>query len=224
MTQLIARAGQWLTKKLPDDGPLLGWLRCVVKRIELLSLNRLFNFLAERLFPREGGHSPEWVSDFYVIAVLLIAVWSVAAAAASPPLFSCLWLLTVAWPIYRLAELLLFVVAWTFVHEADLRSIRRSLLAFLINILEVAMLIATLEVVVGPTAGPRDDRWLAAYNSGVSIIGLAAPTHPPTTAFGAIELARFAIGVILVLCVVGGLAGSAVRRALKEPPKAQPAA
>lgn len=53
---------------------------------------------------------------------------------------SWLFLLCAAWPVYRLYELALFVFGWIFVHTRPIYSILRSLLTFLLNLIEIAIL------------------------------------------------------------------------------------
>jgi hypothetical protein len=161
--------------------------------------------------------SRKWVSEFWVLFCLILAI---SALASTRPLAGssftvsniALWVLCVLWPLLRLLDISHFVLDWVFVAEAPLHSTSRSLLSFLINLLEVAALLVAVDTALSHVAPA--DRTAAMYQALVAMITIAQPSAGQPFAHMWVEQFRFWFGLLLMLCVVGSLAGGVLRRSL----------
>lgn len=202
---------------LSGEGLFLGVLRFFVEKIyPYTSVNTGFKWACRRYFPRQladgSTKSPAWASETYIIVALGVAIWGFAEARVCITCSQQLVLLLLIWPIYRLYELAGFILGWVFVDRSYIHSVPRSLLGFLLNILEVAILSTTLGVVLSASSGaPNGQDLLVAV---VAMVSIAPPTASESIQFR-MELLRFCFGLVMMLCVLGSLAGSIVRRSLE---------
>jgi|LGVE01.1.fsa_nt_gb hypothetical protein len=204
---------KWFTEKQPERGYLLGGLATLQHGLETtFSLNSRLNAAIRACVPQGHGKAPRWGSEFYV--VFAIAIATVAYYLATPTAgFQWLAFLTVVWPVYRIAEVIVFLVGWVFVHESKLHSIQRSLLIFFLNMIELSLLFGTLEVSIG-SGLPQVDKLNHFFDGLVSIVTIASPTAA-TSIQGAIEIIRLFASLLIVLVVVGSLAGGVLRRTVE---------
>jgi hypothetical protein len=210
-----------------DEGVLLWALRVLVDALGKVTPNAMVKrFVRRHMSVPDPGHpapdkppkTPRWVSEFWVLFCLLLAIASVSFATPLLPI-SFSWSLIglscicVVWPIVRLIDLTQFVVDWVFVSKASLHSIRRSLLSFLFNLFEVALLLASLRVSLSVTSAQATN-WVLAYEQLVSMITIAVPAQTVSFSQSLLEQFRFWFGLLVMLCIVGSLAGGVVRRSL----------
>lgn len=205
---------KWLTDNQPDRGYLLGTVVTVQSWLEkTFSLNDMLNTWIRAQIPQQHGKTQEWASEFYLLFALTLAL---IAFCFATPLTEWTWLvvLAVIWPVYRICEIFVFLVGWVFVHEGPLHSIQRSLLSFFLNLFELSFLFGALEISVG--AGlPQTGKSTYYFQGLVDIISIASPTIQISVQ-GVLEATRFFISLLLVLIVVGSLAGSMVRREVES--------
>ena len=203
----------WLTNKQPDRGYLLGGLAVLLRWLETTcSLNSRLNAAIRSRVPQSHGKAPRWASELYVVLAIAIAM---IAYSLSIPINEFQWLviLTVVWPVYRIAEVLVFLVGWVFVHEKKLHSIQRSLLKFILNMIELTLLFGTLEISIG--GGIAQMTKLNHFFDGiVSIATIASPTSGASIQ-GVLEVVRMFASLMIVVVVVGSLAGGILRRTVE---------
>lgn len=214
-----------IDRKQPDRGYWVGTLRCLTALWhERLSLG---SAVKRRALPRyvseEPGKAKAWVAELYATSAFLLAV--VAFLAASPLhhlsfATIALGLLTVVWPIYRALEILFLLLSWVFVDTSRLHSVQRSLLGFLLNIAEVSCLFGAVELSVGSKV--TSGRGQMFVDGMVDLVTLSHHDPISFSVDGTLEAMRILFGVLLVLVVVGSLAGGVARRTLVD--DAQPGA
>ena len=215
---------QRLDAAIPKDGIFLALLRRIVRMIEPWTPNALLKASIRRRVPlhipgEKEPKTPRWVSEAWVVLCLALAVIALLVAVpialiASNPIRVAIIIFSVFWPAIRLFELTLFVVGWIFVHDAPLHSIQRSLLSFLLNLFEVALLLAALGISVAHLSSAAP--WALAYVNMVSLLSLAPPNDALSGLGYHLEVFRFWFGLVVVLCIVSSLAGGIVRRTVPE--------
>jgi hypothetical protein len=215
---------QRLDAAIPKDGIFLALLRRTVRMIEPWTPNALLKASVRRRvrlhIPGEKEpKTPRWVSEAWVLLCLVLAAIALSIAAPIAQISSnsarvAVILLSVLWPAIRLFELTMFVVGWIFVHDAPLHSIQRSLLSFLLNLFEVALLLAALGISVAHLSSAAP--WTLAYGNMVSLLSLAPPSDAVSGLGYRLEVFRFWFGLVVVLCIVSSLAGGIVRRTVPE--------
>lgn len=87
-------------------------------------------------------------------------------------------------------------------------------MGFLLNLFEIAILTTTLKVSIAKLAVV--DRWDSVYNAFIAIVSITPPSATLEGLEYSIDLTRFGFGLVLMLCVIGGLAGGIVRRSLDD--------
>jgi hypothetical protein len=204
---------EWLTEKQPKQGYLLGGLKVTQQWLEIkCSLNSRINELIRAQIPQNHGKAPRWVSEFYLIFTIVIA--AIAYYLAVPVSgFQLIGILTVVFPLYLIAEVIVFLVGWVFVHETKLHSIERSLLAFILNMFELSLLFGTLEISIG-NGLPQNGKLRHFFDGLVNIATVASPTVL-TPIQGTLEIFRLFASLLLVLVIVGSLVGGVLRLTVK---------
>lgn len=207
----------FINRQQPKKGYTLGLLDSATKWWDThLSLGRKFSAWAIQYYPSsEQGKTREWVSEFYATSALLVA--AVGLVAAQPVTLSwaaVLTLFTVAWPIYRSLELLSLLIGWIFIHTAKLHTVQRSLFGFLLNIAELSCLFTALEISIG--GKPICSKVEAFVDGMVDLVTLSHHSPISFSVGGILEAIRIFFGVLIVLVVVGSLAGGVVRRTLAD--------
>jgi len=196
-------------------GIFLALLRITINFLEpRTSINRWLDWAYSRFFIRKppdvDAKAPAWISDVYFIITFTSAILGINLATNTVTCLSLLFIFIVIWPLYRLYEFALFVIGWIFVHSGPLRSIRRSLFGFFLNLFEIAILTTTLEIVIEKSNVV--DRWSLVFDAFTKMISITPPSVTSESFVYLIELTRFGFGVLLMLCVIGALAGNVVRR------------
>ena len=204
---------------LPQDGILLWGLRFLVTTLEPFTLNALLKKYIRRHavvnIPNEKPKTPRWVSEFWTILCLILAILGLHLAEPLQQMpFGVtqigMALLCLVWPFLRLAELVLFVIGWIFVYDDMLHSIQRSLLSFLINLFEVSLLLTTLSISLSPSL--LLDRWSEVYQTFFLMLTLSPPDPATHGSVYSLQVFRFWFGLVVVLCIIGSLAGGIIRR------------
>ena len=198
----------WLTQHQPHDGYLLGTLRFLERRWDRISLGSVLNRWVKRSFKAEEGKAPRWVSELYGVLCLVVAGTLFFLV---PPQARCFWLVLAAWAVYRVVDLLAFVVGWIFVHTDPLHSIQRSLLSFFLNIVELNLLFGFLDLVANGISDASRLQYLVTHLTAFATVSVIEVVGI-SSVVGVIELVRVFASLLLVLVIVGSLAGGVVRR------------
>lgn len=210
----MSRLADWLTAHQPKAGYLLGALSAVTSGWERISIAPILNRRVRRQHhPEHPDKAPRWVSELVVVAC--IGIGALYFALVQPVESSPLLCVLAIWPLYRVLDLLLFVIAWIFVHTAPLFSAQRSLLGFVLNIVELNLVFGVLNVLVTKEIPPSRLDYLMhritefATLNGSSAVGLSSLG-------GALELLWVFASLLLMLVVIGSLAGGVIRHTVNE--------
>ena len=161
--------------------------------------------------------APKWISESYGLAVLLFTGILFALVPVSA------W--SLGWGPWRILlllsalsglELTVFILGWALIHKAKLHNIRRSLLGFLVNFHSLSFITGSFDVAFAPAGAPvsRSDIYLDGITA-IATISQVSYTFD-TAAAEACNFARVFIGLLLVMVIVGSLAGSVVRKVIVE--------
>jgi hypothetical protein len=109
--------------------------------------------------------------------------------------------------VYLMLEIFVFTVKWIFVDIAPLEDVKRSLFFFFINIFEIALFSSIALILFGCTS---KSPWCAVYESFRSIfkIELFKISDHCTHAGKFVIHFQLIVGVLLIIVVIAGLAGS----------------
>jgi hypothetical protein len=140
--------------------------------------------------------SPRWVSELYQLVSVASAVALLFLAPNNPR-----WALfpIAVYCIWRLLEIFVFALHWVFVARDPVESFRRSLFAFLVNVLEVALFTSIL-MVIAQCTDRGVTRGQLLYSNLKSIFSFSVP---PDFGTGAVcwllPRAEVTIGWVLLL-------------------------
>src|SRR2546430_13668986 len=143
----------WLNHKFPIGlyrGPIK---RCLAWCDQTLSLNTRVKIRVHReLGVIDDTKSPEWISEVYQFASLVVAIALLIAACYAPRPIAYI---AASLALYRPFEITVFAVNWVFVHLPHVLSHNRSLAGFVTNIAEVVVFYATAYLGFGCISCPR---------------------------------------------------------------------
>src|SRR3990172_3779800 len=199
---------QRLDARQPRDGIWLGLLRS----IETLRASWSVVSIVNRGIERKSRRDHPWTTETLIPLLVLLDVCMLLIAR---PLTISWWLpvllLLQLWVLYRTLDIFLFAVGWVFVHRGALHSNRRSLLGFMLNLLELAILSASAKYTLLPT--PTDPKWRVVIVDFSRLITLSPPTFPEGVFASTqwVDVASVIPGAFLLLVILAGLAGSIVR-------------
>lgn len=225
---------------VPDETPttvaakgiLLPLVGTIVRGIRRFSLNRKIKDKAkeyQQVYHEEHKSikASPLASERYLLTALVLALVTLTfVRLPSQAMTWPFWLWHGFWCIvtwlsapYRLVELGGFVLGWLFVDRDKLHSVRRSLLGFLLNSLEISAWLVTLGIVVnvaihnGEQSTPiAAHPWETYFQTLADLLTFSPPNLRSGWWWGLVEFWRFGLGVFLVLCAVSSLAGNIVRR------------
>ena len=197
----------------PEDSILLNVVRSLLDTLEKwTTLNGWFKWVwrscLKQCTSKQDAELPSCASDLYVILCLVIAVISLQTASSGIVWPSWAFFVVVMWPLLRLYDLLIFVLCWIFVHTGFIRAARRSLLIFVLNLLEIAILTTALRVWIGTSAS--SDRWGSVADAFFAMVSITAPTSSASGSEYLVEVTQFGLGTFLMLCAIGSLVGEIV--------------
>ena len=161
---------------------------------------------------KANDRAPAWVSEGYQLASLILAFVLIAAAPHSNSFFK---LLMVIVALIRLADILIFILAWVFVHQRDIRSHRRSLAGFMVNFLEVVVFYGLIYICLGLVKGtaPISTALYSSIRTSVTI-GPASTLEPPDCPYAGFVIgSQIVLSFVLFSIVVSNVVGEIQRRA-----------
>ena len=194
------------------QGLFIAATKALLTRLKHLSLARA---IALRISSPHGQFEqkvPAWIGDAYVCLTALFAFTIVAIDPSN-------WGL---WPrrlvtlilTYRALELLVFLLCWLLVDSGPLHSYRRSVIAFGVNVLEMALVATALDQTLGCSA---TGGFAAFWTHLTGMVGLDGSGLADRS--GACRLVlegRFLFSGVILLLVVGTVAGGLMREEVKH--------
>ena len=186
--------------------PLFCWIIDTV--YNRLSLGRFFN-----VWLANGGEAPRGASELYQFALVIVGlawVWLVDSP-IHPALTSWpLQFVGILVALYWITELFVFSLHWAFVAKGPLVAARRSLAAFMLNLIEIALFFA----IVFALADCRDSDmagWLTVYDSITSVFNLQLVTVRDTLGCHIAAHYEIIVAGILLVIIIASLVGAVVR-------------
>ena len=110
-------------------------------------------------------------------------------------------------PSLFVLELFLFALHWAFVSEG-IADARRSLATFLVNLLEIGLLFAIIQILAG--CATRATAWGTLYSSLAAVLRLGLPALQPSIRCDVIAHSELVIAFTFFLVVIAGLVGLVV--------------
>ncbi len=116
---------------------------------------------------------------------------------------------------YRIFDIFVFSLNWIFAtgRKEKIHDSRRSLVGFLLNMVEVALYFSLIDIVCG--FGPKDSIKIK-LNIFYKYMGGILTLSPPDSKFVLLSLAELFMAVLLILVVFGALVGALQREELDE--------
>ena len=181
---------------------VIGWF---LLALNWLSFGHLLSCFAKRSnrfsYSIEGGRKANaWIIEVYqvfILSLLIFALWNMSYAQSK-----CLAFYWVAIFLahYRPAEIAVYSVKWLLVDEVPLHRYRRSLISFLINIIEVSLSMTLL----GLPQDALSERWSHVWKNIGSAFKLETPTlNDPYALWFSVEAGLLII--FLLACVLSGI-------------------
>lgn len=165
--------------------------------------------------------APAWIAELYQLLCLLLAGITIVFlpsvfASSNKIVFSVAFILAF-FALYRLSEILFFTLHWVFIAKAKLKSYRRSLAAFIMNLVEVAALYTILRMFAAPYTDVYASQWVLLYQNLVSVftVSLAENIGNSITAV-LLAHAQVVQAWILLLIVLAVVVGGITRGELDE--------
>ena len=194
MVSKVSNKGIYLT--------VMGWF---LLALNWLSFGYWLSWLAKRsnrfsYSAAEIKKANAWIIEGYqvfILSLLIFALWNMPYAQTEWPTFY--W---VAFFLahYRPAEIAVYSVKWLLVDEVPLHRYRRSLMSFLINIVEVSISMTLL----GLPSDALSERWNRVWQNIGGAFKLEAPKlHSPYALWFSVETGLLV--VFLMACVLGGI-------------------
>ena len=201
-----------------NEGVFLPFIALVVYLIDRVSLNYWIRKWIRKkwpvILPDNTRKVPAWISETYVLVSIAFSFFSLSSAVSLPVVSWWISVVCVIWPIYRLVEMGGFVVGWVLVHKSPLHSIRRSLIGFLLNIMEICVLLTTLNIVTSKVSNVN--KWVEVIKISVDFATFTPVQFYENGLWTATEFVRFIYGFFIMLCIIASLAGSIVRRTVQD--------
>jgi len=197
---------KWLNNHLPKS-IYLGFLEACLGRLYNWSPAHRINERVKRTLGTKL--SPRWVSELYQLASVASAVALLFLAPNNPE-----WALfpIAAYCIWRLIEIFVFALHWVFVARDPVESFRRSLFAFLVNVLEVALFTSIL-MVISQCAERGASRGELLYRNLASIFSFSVLNDFGTgVACWLLPRAELTIGWVLLLIALTVVISGITRR------------
>ena len=166
-------------------------------------LNLLYKF-------RKKKEPCRGLSEYYVLTRLLLGVFWLSLINIPPMPFMSSYsagIIGACFAIYLMMDIFVFTVGWIFVDTVPVEDVRRSLFFFFINIFELALFSSIALILFGCSS---KSPWWVVYESFRSIFKIELFEIPDyCTDYGKFVIHfQLIIGVLLILVVIAGLAGS----------------
>jgi hypothetical protein len=211
--RLLSRIGaRW------PRGFYLPFLEAVLGRLFAWSPGTLLNRRVQSAL--KDKHTPAWVSEAYCLAWIALELTLVALQSPAWPraiALGCLFVLSL-----RLLDTLAFALHWIFVAKGQLESYRRSLVSFLLNLCEVA-LVATLLFHTSGCLGRDASIWTTLYSQLGNVFRISLASEGAASPYCAIVahgqlVTAWTLLLIVITVVVSGITRGELRR--EAPPGA----
>jgi hypothetical protein len=162
--------------------------------------------------------TPRGASELYQLIGLLIGTtWLLVITIPIQPLsFWLVRLIAALLAAYRVLEIFLFSLHWTFVAKAKLHGVRRSLASFILNLLEVA-LYSSIIIILAACAPPSASTWTVVYDNLRAVFSLGLPATEAFTVCRIIGHFELVIAGTLLLITVASLVGGVLRGEVEPP-------
>jgi hypothetical protein len=196
-----------MTRSLLSDGLFFSLFQPSIKFISKFFPGFWVNSFYECLKKKEP---PCGLSDLYVLVCLILgALWlSLINNPPMPFMSSHSARVVGAWvAVYLMTDIFVFTLKWIFVDTPPVEDVRRSLFFFFINIFEIALFSSVALILFGCAS---KSPWCSVYESLRSIfkIELFEISDHCTRAGKFVIHFQLIAGVLLILVVIAGLAGS----------------
>jgi hypothetical protein len=192
-----------VAKVLPDSIYLAG-MRAVVTTLSQASLNNQWQRYTKRRLGVE--RSPMWASELYQLIALAGGLALIAWLPDPGRVQRLLKISLGVVALFRLFEVMLFALHWVFVDRRPVKDFRRSLLAFSLGLIELAVF-ATL-ILFWCTGGFSGSRWALLYAVAGAVF---TQSLPRIEGIGAQLLLHLVIGeawlllLVVIAVVVSGI-------------------
>lgn len=157
---------------------------------------------------KSGKKAPRWVSELYQTVFILIGV--ILLALTSLQMNGVARWVIVAVLLYRLLEIMVFMLNWIFAHNVQIHQYRRSIVGSMLNVLELALYFSVIGILLGCFVSFTSKLSLVfAHLKGV--VAFSPPDVEPCTFCNVLSGLEFLMSVLLVLVVIGALVGTVLR-------------
>jgi hypothetical protein len=184
-----------------NNGCWLGILEAIINFWELhFSIGSLLN----RKIPNIPMVSELYVSiNIFICIIFLLIIKPIEYA------IEYIYLLPIVfWTVYRLLEILLFLIGWIFVHDSKLNSVRRSIIGFGMNVIELSFLFLIIRIFIGEESNNKLQKL---FTSLINLVTLNINTNNPLSIPGLLDITQLFIGLMILIIVVASLAGGILR-------------
>lgn len=183
------------------------WFPAVVSLIDRLFCFLSIGYRLNVYFDRKSLGGP-WVSELYLLIGVLVGIFWIAMIEwpfLTGPVWIVLGLIIV---VHHVLEIILFSLHWLLVAEGSVKSSRRSLLCFLLNLCEIGIFFTIAYLLLG-WFDPPQDAWVALYHSLSSVFSLDVLSGLRDTGWPqVIARLQLAISWVLVVLIVANVVGA----------------
>lgn len=209
---MIERFRLWLSDKLDDGFWFPTFRKTLTYLYEKFSLGYRF-----KRWLKTKEKSPAGASELYQLCWLVTALLWVALIEVSVPLPSTVYArgLGVVIATYPIVEIMLFTLYWVFVEkEETLHSVRRSLVAFILNLIEIALYASVVRILTVCT--PRlDSPWRVVHENLKATFSLSYPSTTEVAWCHVVSHGQLAVAAMLISVVVASLVNGVLREEKK---------
>jgi len=198
---------QKLAQVLPNS-IYLATLEAVITRLSNASMSNQWQRWIKRRLGVE--RSPMWAAEVYQLGVLVSALVLLASLPSRERVPGVLRSVITVVAAYRLIEIMLFALHWVFVDRRPVKDFRRSLLAFCLNLLELALF--TTLILFYHAGGYTSTRWRLLYELSSSVFSQSLPTTVGDDSVTRILLHVAIVEAWLLLLVVLAVVVSGITR------------
>jgi len=183
------------------------------------AFQRLINLLYTRLsigyrfktWLTFGDEAPRGAAELYQILVILLGALLLALVSSPSPPPDWLGPTATIVATYLIADLLVFSLHWTFVADRKLKSYRRSLATFLLNLVVELPLLFTLLFSASRCLVSATLPWQALYSTLSAVLSLQLPTLKPEPLCTAFAHYQVLLATIVLGIIVASIVGAVIR-------------
>jgi len=162
-----------------------------------------------------GREAPRGAAELYQVLVILVGAMLLALVTArarsmAPPQLPTIVAGLLA--AYLVSDLLIFSLHWTFVADRKLKSYRRSLATFLLNlVVEIPLLFTVLLAALGCFA-PAQLPWEAIYLTLTATLSVQLVAVPPIGLCDGVAHYEVFVSVVVLGIIVASIVGAVIRK------------